>query len=113
MIKRSATDAGKGWFAGPWDGPLPIALGYAGRGVDEPHVHDEMFEIYLVARGSSVATVDGRRVELMAGDALVVEPGESHTFVSSTDDYLHFVVPAPFVDGHKRAAKPVAPRGDS
>ena len=103
MIKRSAVAAGKGWFAGPWDTDLPVALGYADRGVHDPHVHDSMYEVYLVARGTSTALVCDQRVELEAGDVLVVEPGESHTFEASSDDYLHFVVQAPFVDGDKRA----------
>ena len=34
---------------------------------------------------------------------LVVQPGESHTFVSSSEDYLHFVIQAPFVGGDKTA----------
>lgn len=41
---------------------------------------------------------------LQAGDLLLVEPGEAHTFVESSDDYLHFVVQAPFVAGDKRSA---------
>ena len=69
--------------------------------MNQPHRHDQMWEIYLVARGESVALVDGRTVHLGAGDMMVVEPGEAHTFVSSTDDYLHFVVQAPFVTGDK------------
>jgi hypothetical protein len=44
------------------------------------------------------------RVGLQAGDLLVVEPGEVHTFVDSSDDDLHFVVQAPFVEGDKRIA---------
>ena len=35
------------------------------------------------------------------GDCLVVEPGEDHTFVSSSDEYLVFVVQTPFVKGDK------------
>jgi hypothetical protein len=31
----------------------------------------------------------------------VVEPGEAHTFLSSTEEYLHFVVQAPFHPGDK------------
>jgi mannose-6-phosphate isomerase-like protein (cupin superfamily) len=60
-----------------------------------------MHEIYLVARGRSVAVVEDQQVELRAGDMLVVEPGESHTFIESSSDYLHFVVQAPFVKGDK------------
>lgn len=44
----------------------------------------------------------GRREgPLAAGDMLVVEPGEPHTFVSSSPDYLHFVVQTPFMPGDK------------
>jgi mannose-6-phosphate isomerase-like protein (cupin superfamily) len=103
VIKRSVDQSGKGWFAGPWDSGVPIGLGYAEVGVDDRHVHDEMYEIYFVARGASSAEVNGEQVELRAGDLLVVEPGEPHTFTSSSDDYLHFVVQAPFVGGDKRS----------
>ena len=34
---------------------------------------------------------------------LIVEPGETHTFIDSSDDYLHFVIQAPFVKGDKTA----------
>jgi len=94
-------DSGKGWFVGPWNSTVPVAVGWADRGVDDPHRHDRMFEIYLVARGTSVARVAGREVQLGSGDMLVVEPGEAHTFLSSTEDYLHFVVQAPFHAGDK------------
>ncbi len=96
-------DGGKGWFVGPWMSPVPVAVGWADRGVNEPHRHDQMYEIYLVARGESVAVVAGRTVRLGPGDMLVVEPGESHTFVRSSPEYLHFVVQSPFVKGDKVA----------
>ena len=60
-----------------------------------------MNEIYLVARGTSLAEVDGQAVHLEVGDMLIVEPGEAHTFVRSSDDYLHFVIQTPFVEGDK------------
>lgn len=98
----AATPAdGKGWFVGPWNSAVPVAVGWADRGVDQPHRHDRMCEIYLVARGGSIASVAGRTVRLGAGDMLVVEPGEAHTFLSSSHDYLHFVVQAPFVVGDR------------
>jgi hypothetical protein len=45
---------GKGWYVRPWDSGLPVAVGWADRGVDEPHRHELMNEIYLVARGLHV-----------------------------------------------------------
>jgi mannose-6-phosphate isomerase-like protein (cupin superfamily) len=102
LIKRTVDQSGKGWFAGPWDSSVPVARGSADVGVDDRHVHDSMYEIYFVARGTSLAVVDGHAVELRVGDVLVVEPGESHTFTDSSDGYLHFVVQAPFVKGDKR-----------
>ena len=66
--------------------------------------YQSMHEVYLVARGTSVAVVDGQHVALQAGDLLLVEPGEAHTFVESSDEYFHFVVQAPFVAGDKRSA---------
>jgi len=104
VIKRSATgpsSEGKGWYAGPWDSGLPVAVGWADRGVNELHRHEVMNEVYLVARGESVAEVCGQEVRLGVGDMLVVEPGESHTFLSSSADYVHFVVQAPFLAGDK------------
>ena len=102
VIKKTVDQSGKGWFTGPWETDVPVALGYADAAVDDPHVHQSMHEIYLVARGTSIAVVDGQQVALQAGDLLLVEPGEAHTFVESSDDYLHFVVQAPFVAGDKR-----------
>ena len=91
----------KGWLLGPWDSDLSVPIGWATRGIDEPHLHAQMWEVYLVARGQSTASVAGQEVNLNAGDVLVVEPGETHTFTYSSPDYLHFVLQSPFVKGDK------------
>lgn len=93
--------AAKGWLVGPWNSSVPVAVGYANEGIDEPHVHAEMYEIYLVVQGKSTALIDGQTVKLKAGSLLVVEPGEPHTLTESTPDYYHFVVHAPVVEGDK------------
>jgi len=36
-------------------------------GVHDPHRHDQMNEVYLVARGHSLAEVDGKRIRRPAG----------------------------------------------
>jgi glyoxylate utilization-related uncharacterized protein len=79
VIKSSIEAQGKGWFVGPWNSRVSVAVGYSDRGIDETHSQDEMSEMYLVARGTSTALVDGETVMLQAGDLLVVEPGETHT----------------------------------
>jgi mannose-6-phosphate isomerase-like protein (cupin superfamily) len=94
-----ATDVDKGWLAGPWDGDLGVSLGFATVGVDAPHLHARITEIYLVARGESSVRVESETILLTAGDVLIVEPGEAHTFLSSSQDYLHFVVHVPGLSG--------------
>jgi mannose-6-phosphate isomerase-like protein (cupin superfamily) len=91
----------KGWFVGPWNSNVPIPIGYANQGINEKHYHAQMTEIYLVASGESTAVVDGKEVALAAGDILVVEPGEVHTFTNNSADYYHFVIHTPFVRGDK------------
>jgi len=101
MMLRSVSQTGKGWYTGPWDSSAPVALGYSDVGIDEFHTHQKMHEIYLVARGTSTAVVDGGEFHLDVGDLLVVEPSEEHTIRESSNDYLHFVVQAPFMRGDK------------
>jgi mannose-6-phosphate isomerase-like protein (cupin superfamily) len=109
-VERIKADA-KGWFAGPWDSDLTVSIGYANEGVDEPHVHSLITEIYLVARGSSCIRVEDKAVELHEGDALIVQPGEAHTFLSSSADYLHFVIHTPGLAGDgARNEKQLVPR---
>lgn len=98
-------EAAKGWFVGPWNSKVPVAVGYANEGVNEPHYHAEMYEIYLVAQGESAAFINGRAVRLKAGSVLIVEPGEVHTFTESTPEYHHFVVHTPVVKGDKLLAE--------
>ena len=104
MLLRSVSHTGKGWFVGPWDSNAPVALGYSDVAVDELYSHQEMYEIYLIARGTSLAVVNGEEIPLEAGDMLVIEPAERHTLRESSDDYLHFVVQTPYTPGDKTIA---------
>jgi mannose-6-phosphate isomerase-like protein (cupin superfamily) len=111
MRLERATDADKGWLAGPWDGDLGVSLGFATEGIDEPHLHTRITEIYLVARGTSSLRVEAETIDLGAGDVLIVEPGEAHTFFTSSPDYLHFVVHSPGLAGDEaRREKRLVPR---
>ncbi len=90
----------KGWYLELAHPVLP-AIGFANQGIDEPHYHRELWEVYLVARGTSTIVVDDTTIALGPGDVIVVEPGEPHTFVESTPDYFHFVLHCPPVKGDK------------
>jgi mannose-6-phosphate isomerase-like protein (cupin superfamily) len=101
-------EAAKGWYAGPWNSGLAISVGYANQGIDEPHVHTIITEVYLVARGQAEVRVERSALTLRAGDMLAVEPGEAHTFLSSTSDYLHFVIHTPGLAGEAARAEKVS-----
>lgn len=94
-------DVAKGWYVGPWNSGVSIPIGFANQGIDLPHYHQQMYEVYLVAQGRSTAVVNGREIDLSPGDLLLVEPGEPHTFTSSSADYFHFVIQTPFVPDDK------------
>ncbi len=101
---RAAPAVRKGWYAGRWNSDLTISIGYAFEGLDAPHMHARLTEVYLVARGWSDVRIEREIVRLDAGDVLVVEPGEAHTFVSSSTDCLHFVVHVPGLVGDEALA---------
>jgi quercetin dioxygenase-like cupin family protein len=91
----------KGWFSGPWDSSLPIPVGYANEGINEKHFHSQMYEIYLVAKGEATIVVNDVATDLEEGDMVAIEPGEVHTFINSSEDYLHFVIQTPFIKEDK------------
>lgn len=103
LARADASRPAKGWHTQLFHPALP-AIGFANEGVDEPHHHRRLYEVYLVARGSSTLIVDGQSISLGAGDVIVVEPGETHTFVQSSPDYFHFVLHCPRIQGDKVAA---------
>jgi len=98
-LERADPISAKGWYAGPWNSGLPVSIGYANTGIDEPHLHQQITEIYLVARGTAELRVDNQTVTVSAGDMVLIQPGEAHTFLSSSPDYLHFVIHIPGLSG--------------
>ncbi len=110
-VERAAKDVAKGWTLGPWNSGLPISLGFANEGIDEPHLHRRMTEIYLMARGTAVMQVEDATVTLGPDEIIVIEPGEAHTFLSSSPDHFHFVIHVPGLQGDEaRADKVRVPR---
>ncbi len=110
-IEKADPDIPKGWYTGPWDSNLNISIGYANEGVDEPHLHRQMTEIYFMARGTVEMRVESDTVVLVEDDVIVIEPGEAHTFLSSSPDHFHFVIQTPGLIGEDaRADKVLLPR---
>src|SRR5512136_3258183 len=100
IARNDEAHPAKGWYTELTHPALPF-IGFANAGVNEPHLHRELREVYLIARGSSTLVVNDQPVVLRAGDVIVVEPGEAHTFIESTPDYFHFVLHCPPVKGDK------------
>ncbi len=98
-IERAASDVAKGWCVGPWNASLAISVGFANEGIDDPHFHQRMTEIYMVARGAVELRIDDQTIRLSQNDVVVIEPGEAHTFLAATPDYFHFVVHTPALQG--------------
>ena len=107
-IEKVDKSIAKGWYLGPWDSDLDISLGFANEGVDEPHLHKRMTEIYFMARGTVEMRVEGETVVLGAEEVIVVELGEAHTFTSSSPDHFHFVIQVPGLTGEEARADKVA-----
>ncbi len=111
QIQRAEYTMEKGWYLGPWNSRINIAIGYAHCGIDEPHLHTGVHEVYLVAQGRSTVRVEQQTIELKAGDMLALEPGEAHTFLDSSNDYFHFVIQMPPTGGEvSRAQKSAVAR---
>ena len=106
-IEKSDPNIAKGWYLGPWDSDLDISIGYANEGVDEPHLHRRMTEIYFMARGTVEMRIETETVVLAEDEIIVVEPGEAHTFLSSSSDHFHFVIQTPGLVGEEARADKV------
>ncbi len=98
-LEHADLTAAKGWYAGPWNSELSIAIGYANAGIDEPHLHKQITEIYLVACGTSQIRVEQETITLHAGDMIIIEPGEAHTFLYNSPGYFHVVLHTPALSG--------------
>ena len=72
--------AEKGWLIGPLNSENELSIGYANRGIDEPHVHRLITEIYLIAKGQAAVRVGQETVSVRGGDVLQLDPGEAIRF---------------------------------
>ena len=105
-IEKASSVVEEGWCIGPWNSSVSISVGLANQGKNQPHYHERITEIYMVARGNVDVRVEQETVHLVQNDVLVIEPGEAHTFLAASADYFHFVVHTPGLpDGETRADK--------
>jgi mannose-6-phosphate isomerase-like protein (cupin superfamily) len=49
-----------------------------------PHLHTKQHESFHVVSGRMIATVDGQQHTVEAGETLVVQPGQAHTFANAS-----------------------------
>lgn len=80
--------SGPDWFLGRDNhaGPLVMAIKRGALPVDIPHLHRTTHEYFLLLRGTIGIVLSGTRHDLRAGSLLIVEPGEAHQLVASSDD---------------------------
>lgn len=54
-----------------------------------PRLHRHPYaEVFVVQEGRVTFTVDGQTIDAVAGQVVVVQPGEAHTFVNTGDGPL-------------------------
>jgi quercetin dioxygenase-like cupin family protein len=104
-MERANRDRAKGWYLGAWNSELALAIGYAWEGINDPHLHRRITEIYLVGAGTAELRVEQETFQLEAGDVVVIEPGEAHTFLASSPEYFHFVLHVPSLPPDDMAAE--------
>ena len=55
------------------------------------HYHDHTEELYVVTGGFGTIVVDGKSIDVAAGDTVLVEVGERHFAMSNSDSALEFL----------------------
>lgn len=58
FINISPGETEKKWILGPWNSQSPVEIGYITEAKGTTHVHKEIFEYYLIARGSLTIRVE-------------------------------------------------------
>ncbi len=56
------------------------------------HYHEDLQEVFVIISGRAKMTVDGDTTELVAGDAIVIEPREVHSMSASGKQDVFYVV---------------------
>lgn len=56
------------------------------------HFHEDMQEIFIMLADGAIGAVDGKEVILSRGDALVVDPHETHEMKNPTHENIEYIV---------------------
>ena len=56
-----------------------------------PHHHDHTEELYVVTSGFGTIVVDGKPIDVSAGDTVLIEIGERHFAMTNSDSGLEFL----------------------
>lgn len=56
-----------------------------------PHYHKGSEESYWILSGTAIMNIDGKSIELMPGEAVLIEPMEVHQISNQNDDELVFL----------------------
>ena len=67
-------------------GRLPVGCSF------QAHFHEDMQEIFVLIRGTVAMTVGTESIELVEGDAVIVEPEEVHQMTNRCQDDVHYLV---------------------
>jgi quercetin dioxygenase-like cupin family protein len=57
--------------------------------------------------------IDNQTLTVSTGDMILIQPGEAHTFLSSSSDYLHFVLHVPGLPEEAARADKILLKGDN
>ncbi|OGG11670.1 hypothetical protein A2Z00_00045 [Candidatus Gottesmanbacteria bacterium RBG_13_45_10] len=58
----------------------------------QAHYHEDMYEIYVIIKGSPVISIDNKKTTLYDGDAVIIEPKEVHEMYNPTDHPIPYIV---------------------
>lgn len=56
--------------------------------VSSEHIHEHLFEIFLIEEGTGIVKVEGQVSKIEKGNCIIIEPGEGHEFLNTGKDNL-------------------------
>ena len=58
----------------------------------QPHFHEDLQEVFVIAQGSATMMVDGQNHVLQAGDCIVIDPREIHVMQNIGNEDVMYMV---------------------